>query len=231
MKLALASDIHGLWRKIDWPKADVLCLAGDILHNYEYGRGCSVECARQVIEIEDLIKYLKDKYAHLVLVAGNHDWAWYRHHSHEQAVNACNMEGVHYLQDSSVVIDGVKFYGSPWQPYFYDWAFNLPNPKVSPAMAYAAAQAMCNNIDFDTNVLITHGPPYGVLDITYGGEHVGCPRLAERVLKNDNYLKLHVFGHIHFSAGIEKIDGKTFVNAAILGEDYLPAKNPTVVDI
>ena len=84
-------------------------------------------------------------------------------------------------------IDGVKFWGSPWQPAFYDWAFNVPRGRQ--------LAEMWALIPDDTDVLITHTPPYGILDQVENGELVGCEDLREALLRVKP--KLHVFGHIH----------------------------------
>ncbi len=135
-----------------------------------------------------------------------------------------------YLENSSLVIDGVKFYGSPYQPEFFNWAFNLPR-------GYALKQKWAQ-IPLDTNVLITHGPPYGMLDMVVDNKynqgrdlHQGCEELIEKVIDLKD-LKLHCFGHLHLNGGQKQtIDGKVFVNAAICDEAYNPVNKPIVVDI
>jgi len=134
-----------------------------------------------------------------------------------------------YLQDEEVVIDGIKFYGSPWQPEFMNWAFNLPRGEK--------LAEVWSHIPDDTDVLITHCPPYGKLDLVINeysdenGEMVGCKDLAERIMSLKK-LKLHVFGHIHCSHG-ECFDQNSvhYVNASICTEEYLADNRPIIVDI
>jgi len=90
-----------------------------------------------------------------------------------------------------VIIEGVKFYGSPWQPRFFDWAFNLDRGEE--------IKKKWDLIPMDTDVLITHGPPYGILDLTHEGEKVGCEELMKAVLRVQP--KIHIFGHIHEAYG------------------------------
>ena len=104
-------------------------------------------------EIKDFNRWMGEQdYAHKLCIAGNHDMLFEDHPSVARSlITNCT-----YLQDSSVTIDGVKFYGAPWQPEFFSWAFNVPRGPEIAAKWY--------QIPDDTNVLITHGPPYGILD-------------------------------------------------------------------
>jgi Icc-related predicted phosphoesterase len=103
--------------------------------------------------------------------------------------------GIIYLQDQEVVIDGVKFYGSPWTPSFGNWGFMKKRHKL---------HDIWTQIPEDTDVLITHGPPKGVRDLTLNRdnelEQVGDISLVKRIVNLK--LKLHCFGHIHDTDGI-----------------------------
>jgi Icc-related predicted phosphoesterase len=127
-----------------------------------------------------------------------------------------------YLNDSGVEIDGVKFWGSPVQPWFYNWAFNRKGTDI------------CKHWDMipnDTHVLLTHGPVKGYLDMTQRGEPVGCPYLLEKITQMSN-LKLHVCGHIHEAYGrMDFPDGGIFVNASVLNLRYEMAHYPLQVEI
>jgi len=129
--------------------------------------------------------------------------------------------GITYLQDSGCEIEGVKFWGSPWQPWFFDWAFNLERGEQ--------LRRKWALIPDDTDVLITHGPPAGILDLCPDGRRVGCGDLRLRVEQIEPMA--HIFGHIHHSAGqVEPLVGRRtrFINAAICDESYLPT-NPVQV--
>src|SRR4029450_13285789 len=112
---------------------------------------------------------------------GTHDWCF------EQMPEACAdvLTNAIYLQDSAITLDGVRFYGSPWQPWFYDWAFNLPRgPQIREKWVLIPA---------DTNVLIPHGPPQGYADRTFRHQHAGCADLLDIV--ETIAPRVHIFGH------------------------------------
>jgi Icc-related predicted phosphoesterase len=115
-----------------------------------------------------------------------------------------------YLEDSSVTIDGVKFWGSPYQPPFHDWAFNRSDEE---------RQVIYSNIPDDVDVLLSHGPPYQILDLCYDGTEAGCPILYDEIF-NRIKPKMVVFGHIHEAAGHKLIDGINFVNASTCNLRY-----------
>ncbi|MGZ4996591.1 MAG: hypothetical protein ACXV8J_01995 [Methylobacter sp.] len=125
------------------------------------------------------------------------------------------------MENSGIEIEDVQFWGSPWQPEFYDWVFNLPSGSL--------LAAMWALIPDDTDVLITHTPPYGILDQVTIGEHVGCEDLREAVKRVMS--KVHVFGHIHKSYGMLKQNGITFINASVCDERYQPVNAPIAVDL
>jgi len=251
LKIANASDIHGMWgphpgankdpkkKPLDisaYPVADFLIFAGDILGNYSTCRGDYAEVARQLNELEalnELCGELKDRkvYKEIFFTAGNHDWCF------EKSNKLCRdrMDNLVYLQDEAVNVgtpDGgiIKIYGSPYTPWFWNWAFNFPDHNHNFFRARAHARRCWDQIPADTQILITHGPPHGILDETDDGMHVGCTWLKERLQKL-MHLKLHVFGHIHPSRGIQKISNTSFVNASICKENYEPTNPIQVVEI
>jgi Icc-related predicted phosphoesterase len=152
------------------------------------------------------------KYNHLVLIPGNHDFAF------EEAYGVCETEcklrNITLLHDSGAEIEGIKFWGSGITPWFYDWAFNRERG--------ADIKKHWDLIPEDTEVLVTHGPPFGILDMTlpsYGnGQNVGCEELIAKIWKTQ--VKLHVFGHIHEGRGTKRELDKLFVNASTLDEKY-----------
>jgi hypothetical protein len=136
---------------------------------------------------------------------------------------------IDYLQDEQLTLyfdgpngdhpeDNVRIYGSPWQPEFYDWAFNLPRNGEE-------MKAKWDAIPDNTDILITHGPPYGYLDIPGGQSiRVGCELLRHRV--DEIRPKIHVFGHIHGSHGYYYNGHTHFFNASVLNEQYLYTNEP-----
>ena len=207
MKLICISDLHGQIKNIDIPDGDVLIIAGDVC------KGSTIA------ELESLNRYLGSlPHRHKILIAGNHDfgmeklgkWAVTKLFTH-----------AHYLEDAGITIEGMHFWGSPWQPEFFDWAFNLPRGEP-----LAEKWARIPN---HTDVLITHGPPYTILDTTRQGQPVGCADLLAAVQRIKP--RLHVFGHIHESYGQQEIDGIRFVNASILDVGYKAVNLPVVIEL
>ncbi len=205
MKIIAISDTHGRHDQIDVPGGDVLVHAGDF---------CAYGTLDEVTAFNDYLGTLPHK--HKIIVAGNHDWPFER--DPEQAQKILN--NAIYLQDSGIVIDGVRFYGSPWQPEFFNWAFNLPRGS---ALAEKWA-----GIPDDTDVLITHGPPAGVLDRTSAGISAGCVDLAGAVSQRIK-PKLHIFGHIHEGYGLIDKQGTAYVNACCCDERYQIGSRTAVV--
>jgi Icc-related predicted phosphoesterase len=218
MRIVCISDTHMRHKKIEhMPEGDVLVHAGDFMTD-GYSR----------TEIRRFVRWMDSlDYKHKIFIAGNHDRMFESEPSKAfgQIPYDCN---VTYLQDEAITIDGVKFYGSPWQPEFCGWAFNLPRGE--------AIRKKWDQIPKDTNVLITHGPPKGILDEA-PDYHIqgkmfscGCEELRE-VVKTLPDLKCHVFGHIHDGYGEASINGGVrFINAAVCNEDYAAVNKPIVYD-
>lgn len=164
----------------------------------------------------EVIQFLKwfdsiPSYTHKVFIAGNHDWIFEKDPNKVKDVLK-NFPNITYLQDSHILIDGVKIYGSPWQPEFFDWAFNLP--RNGEELEY-----VWNKIPDDTDILITHGPAYGYVDRVIGEyQHLGCELLIKRI--SEVQPMLHVSGHIHSGNGVKDNGTTTFLNASVLDEGY-----------
>ncbi len=188
IRLVLISDTHG-FHDIDVPEGDVLIHAGD---------GCKRGTVDEAREWAEFLR--RQPHRHKIVIAGNHD----RCFEHDLGEARPLMHGLDYLQDSGCERAGVRFWGSPWQPWFFDWSFNL---QRGPALA--AKWAL---IPDATDVLVTHGPPMGVLDRNLHGDPVGCEelRLAIRRVRP----RVHVFGHIHEGYGTAVVDRTLFVNAS-----------------
>lgn len=213
MRIVCISDTHTLQEKLKHqiPEGDVLIHSGDITN-----KGDSTDILNFGLWSMTL------PHKHKICIAGNHDFCFEnRGFSRQDALSYLNRYKWNYLQDSEVVIDGVKFYGSPWQPEFSSWAFNLPRGERL-ALAWAA-------IPDDTDVLITHCPPADILDLTIREqEHAGCEDLKRRVMEVKPML--HVFGHIHEGYGVLNQDGITFANSSLCDLKYNPINKPLVFD-
>jgi Icc-related predicted phosphoesterase len=217
MRLVITSDCHGRLQKAKLPAGDILIIAGDVLRNYSGNP--DTDAAFQLNDLRALDAYCATLgFKHTLLIAGNHDWVF-------QIYNGASssLKHINYLQDSGFEIEGVKFYGSPHQPRFFDWAFN--EPRGGKALAH-----YWNLIPDDTDVLITHGPPLGILDRPFGKQvSAGCELLLQRV--KAIRPRVHCFGHIHSSYGREQIDETLFLNASLCNELYKPVNAPHVVDL
>jgi Icc-related predicted phosphoesterase len=218
MKITFISDTHTKHNQItyDLPGGDLLIHAGDISSmGYKH-------------EIQQFLKWFNklDNYTHKIFIAGNHDWGF------KDSPKMCQeilefYDKVTYLEDNMELIgddyeSSVKIWGSPWQPEFCNWAFNLPRNGEE-------LKHKWDLIPQDIDILVTHGPAYGKLDKIIGEyENLGCELLTERIkiIKP----KIHVCGHIHSGYGYV-FDGEThFINASVLGEHYQYTNKPLTVE-
>lgn len=188
MRIVFVSDTHGRHHLTTVPDGDVLVHSGDCT------RHGSLE------DVDELNRWLGTlPHAHKIVIAGNHDFCF-----QEQPAEArARLTNATYLHDEGCEIAGLTFYGSPWTPTFFDWAFMLSDDEL--AAKWAAIPA-------GVDVLVTHGPPFGVLDWTNREEHAGSRTLLERV--RAVRPRVHVFGHIHEAAGRLDLDGTTYLNAS-----------------
>ena len=207
MEITFISDTHWLVRdsqdRLDMedllPGGPILVHAGDVS-----GRGTETEI-RQFLDW-----FSKLPYMHKVLIAGNHDFFFEVAKLEEVAALIAEYPGITYLNDSGATIEGIKFWGSPVTPFFHNWAFNRWPDEIKPHW---------DMIPEEVDVLITHGPPKGILDYTeYDRDNVGCSLLLEKVKQVKP--KVHVFGHIHEARGKKEIDDTVFINASMVTLRY-----------
>lgn len=214
MKIVCLSDTHNCNEQINVPAGDILIHAGDATIN-----GTEPEVAAFL----EWFSALPHRYK--ILVAGNHDWLFEKNNRFARLLTA-NAK-ITYLQDSFIEIENLKIYGSPWQPRFFDWAFNLKRG--------AELAEKWKMIPGDTDILITHGPPNGILDEVprpFGVENTGCEELRKKVEElAENNLKLHIFGHIHCGYGQTDKFGVKFINASNCDEEYKPSQPPITLDL
>lgn len=176
MRVVAVADTHTFQADLEVPAGDVFVHAGDML------RGGRLE------ELEAVAAWIVGlPHRHKVIVAGNHDWCFDR--ARDQAL--AMLPGVHYLCDSGLEIDGLRIWGSPWQPAYNDWAFNLPRGE--------ALAERWSLIPSGLDLLITHGPPRGYGDRGPVAGRQGCADLRARV--DEVKPRVHVFGHIHQDGG------------------------------
>lgn len=227
MKIVAISDIHGYL--IDVPIGDMLLICGDICpvwnHELAYQRSWLDNEFRYWLSLQK-----KAGFKHIIGVAGNHDFIFQK-----EPDNIPDYLEWDYLEDSMEYIDkgsegGIRIYGSPWQPEFYNWAFNLPENKLTEKWA---------EIPDSTDILITHCPPYGYGDIIYSynipgekeprAERAGSPSLTKRI--KEVKPKAVFFGHIHSGYGVYDLDGSKLYNCAILDEQYKVKNAPHIITI
>lgn len=194
------------------PEGDVLIFAGDM---------CGIGTEKEIIDFNNWLGEQSCKYK--IVVAGNHDGPLAEFPSNYKSNLLSN---AYYLENSEVIIDGIKFYGSPITPTFCDWYFMANRGKE--------IQKYWNMIPNDTNVLIGHGMPYGILDFLVKangdlGECVGDLDLLNKIKKLEK-LKLYVGGHLHSGYGIFKQEGLTFINASNCNEEYEIVNKPIIYD-
>jgi len=207
-RIVCISDTHNRQESFDVPEGDLLIHAGDLT-----GRGTEAEVEAAVEWLESLPH--RDK----ILIAGNHDFYFERENARARAL----VREAVYLQDSEITVQGLRIWGSPWQPWFGDWAFNLPRGQK----LHEKWERIPEGID----ILVTHGPPMGTLDRTVTGEAVGCEELRDRLAAMAKPPRLHVFGHIHEGRGILKTERTTFVNASACDVGYRPVNRAVVIEL
>lgn len=224
MRITLISDTHTMHDELsydpkDLPGGDLLIHAGDIMNS---GRNP-----------EDITRFCKwfdglEQYDTKVFIAGNHDRMFEDKPEMASEIYS-SYKNIEYLQDNRLDLwdqddQQTVIYGTPWQPEFYSWAFNLP--KGGPGL-----MSKWEAIPVDTDILITHGPPQDHLDVSgppYNEPHLGCALLREKV--DEQPPKIHVFGHIHGGYGYKFHNGTHFFNASILNERYEYVNRPVTFD-
>ena len=222
MRITVISDTHtkhGLIPLTDLPGGDLLIHAGDIM-NSGYNKNDILDFCTWFHSLE--------QYDKKIFIAGNHDRMFENHPEGVEELLNIYLD-IDYLQDEGYDLydldtdTSTKIYGSPWQPEFYSWAFNLPKNGIELAGKWEA-------IPDNTDILITHGPAFGTLDTVTGRpwDSLGCELLAERIERLRP--KIHVCGHIHSGYGYDFKDGTHFFNASVLDEQYEYTQKPMTFD-
>lgn len=216
-RITFISDTHTKHEKLNGflDGGDILIHAGDLT-----GRG-------YITEIENFMKWYDkiNNYDTKIFIAGNHDFGFQDDNQKLRGL-LTGYKTIDYLEDELMMVGEdydtmIKIWGTPWQPEFHNWAFNLPRGEK--------LKEKWDMIPMNTDILITHGPPLGKLDyVRYPNENVGCEELMKRV--EEVKPKIHVFGHIHEGYGYV-FDGNThYINAAVLNGRYEYRNKPVTVD-
>jgi predicted phosphodiesterase len=220
VKITCISDTHTKERQLNLPGGDILIHSGDIMNS-----GYDPD------DITNFLNWFAEQpYPIKIFIAGNHDRYFenFPEKTREITDKYLLLNDILYLQDEEYIYhpnedneeSGIKIYGSPWQPEFYNWAFNLPRNGEKLEEKWKA-------IPEDTDILITHGPPQEHLDTSgppYNEPLLGCELLRHRV--DQVKPKIHVFGHIHGGYGYKFHDGTLFINASVLNERYVQTNKP-----
>jgi len=203
MRITCISDLHGTLPEI--PVCDILLVAGDVLPlDIQHYRLQSVTWLQN--RFAQWAESTKAK--HIVMTAGNHDFVF-----EDMKVP---IEGVDVLIDKSITIEGLKIWGSPWSLPFFQWAFMATEEEL---------QKKYDLIPDDTNIILSHTPPYSVCDLTTDVINAGSKSLLSKIVQLPE-LKLVVSGHIHEARGIKELGLTTIVNASVLDENYNFANKP-----
>jgi Icc-related predicted phosphoesterase len=197
VRIVCISDTHGQHAKLSVPDGDILVHAGDFM---AFG-----DAPKEIVDFNHWLG--KQPHRIKVVIAGSHDLMFERHSGAAKEL----LNNAIYLENSSTELMSLKFWGSPVQPEFNNWAFNVARG--------AAIRRYWQMIPEDTDVLVTHGPPFGLLDQSHPSTaHLGCEELAKAVERIKP--RLNVFGHIHGGHGQVTANGTRFLNASVVNEAY-----------
>lgn len=206
MKIACVSDLHGFLPKL--PECDLVLLGGDYCPTVKYQTEWFTE------HFAPWIESLSER-SQVIGIAGNHDFIFERIPDEVPP-----MKWV-YLQDSGFEWKGLKFWGTPWQPRFFDWAFNADESELKERWSL---------IPDNTDVLLLHGPPRNYGDFSpFGQVHTGSPSLLEKI--EEIQPKLVIAGHIHSGYGRYEIGNTLFLSCSLVNESYQPVHEIQVVEL
>lgn len=208
MKVIVISDTHSQHAQIQLPAGDLLIHAGDIT---------SIGKEK---EVKDFLNWFESQpHPNKIFIAGNHDF--YLEQTDASVIKKIIPPGVVYLKDKGTIVEGLSIWGSPYTPWFNNWAFSKqPGRQIN---------THWKKIPEGTDILITHGPPFQILDELASGILAGCPELNKRIL--EIRPKYHLFGHIHEGYGKKRRMGTTHVNASVLNQYYLVQNKPISFNI
>lgn len=216
MKICAISDVHGKWNQISIPEVDLLISCGDYSFKGEKHM------------VRDFHKWLsKQKARHIISVQGNHELWVEKNFDEARQIALEECPNVNFMQEGLVEIEGIKIWCSAWTPFFHNWAWNAHRGEE--------INAHWDLIPEDIDVLVTHGPPADILDVTMFSDgtprdRVGCYDLWNKILKLPK-LKMHFFGHIHESYGYRYLNGIQFYNVAICDQFYKANNEPVLVEL
>jgi Icc-related predicted phosphoesterase len=205
MKIICISDTHNKHEELLMPSGDCIIHAGDF-----------TESGTKKETTNFLEWFSSTPYKHKILVAGNHDFYLEKKvHKLDQIIPF----NIHYLEDSGVTIENINFWGSPYIPEDSNWAFSKNRGKQ--------ISEHWKKIPEDTDILITHSPPFGILDELDNKRMIGCKNLTERLSKLN--ISHHIFGHVHNEYGKIKTEKTIFINSSSLDDSYRIINSPILI--
>ena len=218
VRFVVISDTHEQEDFVDLPSGDVLLHTGDFTMS-----GCEGAIKR-------FNEWLgKQDFTHKIVIAGNHELSLDSTFATNTTTKGCDevarmkslLTNCTYLEDSSIVVEGYKIWGSPATPKCGNWAFSYERGKE--------AELQWSFMEEGVDLVMTHGPPYDIGDRNSGGLKTGCPSLRKRIMEVKPLV--HLCGHIHEDRGIRVVDGITFINACSVDSLYRVSHKPWVFDL
>lgn len=205
-RIVIISDTHNQHWKLNIPEGDILIHCGDMTMG-----GTRQEIADFNNWIEDLPHKMK------ICIAGNHDGLFQESPHFAESL----LTNTKYLENSGVIAKGLHFWGSPYTPEFNNWFFMKERgDEIS---------KIWEQIPEWTDILITHGAPYGTLDPDFRKQPVGCYDLKRYIKKLK--IPVHLFGHLHEGHGQHEEENTKFFNCSVLDDNYSLTYEPTVLDV
>ncbi len=213
MKIVFFSDTHGQHEKVVIPTCDILIFCGD------FSRSDSVR------DIQPFVEWFSSRDAkHKILMPGNHDEICEK--APALAEQTIRDAGINYPLSKTIDVEGIKIYGMPYSPTFCNWAFMLDDESHRMIMH-------CDGIPDNVDILVTHCPPYGILDeVPINYYHQDCHAGGKSLLSaiNRSSPKIHCFGHIHAGHGSIKINDTLHINCSILNDQYRVTNDITLIN-
>ena len=214
-KIVFFSDTHGLHDELFLPIANIAICCGDVSRT---------GTRSQITSFLDW--YSKQPHEYKIMIAGNHDFWFDKKHPRNFSLKkgedprSIIPDNIIYLEDETIIIEGIKIFGSPHTPWFHNWAFN--------SIRGEEIQRNWDLIESDTDIIITHGPPADThLDTCERGDRVGCVDLAMTIDRIKP--KICAFGHIHEAYGIDNKETK-LINCSVLNLQYEMQNEPIVIN-
>lgn len=224
-RIVIISDTHQLHEQVSVPDGDILIHCGDFTNT-----GTD----------ENIIRFLqwfvKHPHYYKIFICGNHEVGTDKEPHRARKLEIIkyftdNNLNLFYLENSGITIEeyDLKVWGSPITPFFFDWSWNVHRG--------APIASFWKDIPDDTNILITHGQPYGINDLVLRPDgrdpHQGCHDLLNRI-NQLQVLKLYCGGHLHTNNGDPQMtmhNNIPFVNASICNDQHQPVNKPVIIDL